>query len=68
MAEIENKITEKKKEEIIKALKVIQDICKSNENCETCPLRSLENLCAISDRQPDCWSIQGKDEGWRALL
>lgn len=71
MAEMENKITDKKKEEIIKALKVIQDVCKSNEDCETCPFYSVNNptkKCSITNELPNDWKIARKNEKWRALL
>lgn len=71
MSEMENKITDAKKEEIIKALKVIQDVCKSNEDCETCPFYSVNNpinRCSIKNESPYDWKIAEKNEKWRALL
>lgn len=71
MAEIENKITEKKKEEILNALKVIRDICNSHKECATCPFYKTENrrnVCSIRDETPNNWRISGTNERWRALL
>lgn len=68
MAEIENKITEKKKEEILKALKVIQDVCNSHEDCGTCPLCKSNNFCSVSNATPNEWRIAGTNEIWRAIL
>lgn len=71
MAEIENKITEKKKEEILNALKVIQDVCKSHEKCATCPFYKTKNrcnICSITNESPNKWRISRTNEIWRALL
>lgn len=68
MAEIENKITEKKKKEILKALKVIQDVCDSHKDCATCPLRKTNNSCSVSSRIPNEWRISATNEMWRAML
>ena len=71
MAEFENKITEKKKEEILNALKVIQDVCSSNEHCATCPFCSTRNpcnTCSITNESPNNWRISGANEMWRAIL
>lgn len=71
MAEIENKITEKKKEEILNALKVIQDVCNSHEKCTTCPLcitKNRCNMCSITNESPNNWRISGANELLRALL
>lgn len=66
MAEIENKITEEKKEEIINALKVIQDVCKSNNDCRKCCFCDGSH-CKVIKNQPCNWIIDNK-ERWYALL
>lgn len=68
MAEMGNKITDAKKEEIIKALKVIKGVCKSNTTCKECPFYSNTGYCLITQQNPGIWTIQGMDERWRALL
>lgn len=68
MTEMENKITDAKKEEIIKALRVIQDVCNSQKDCVTCPLRKSHNCCSVSSNTPNKWRISGTNEIWRAIL
>ena len=59
--------------ELIEALHVIQDECKShcdksgNFYCKECPMWSDDsNVCGITDMTPDNWKIN--DEVQKALL
>ena len=54
------------KEEILKALNVIQDICIESQYCEECPL--FENVdCGITHKSPSDWRIQNDEPPWRAF-
>jgi hypothetical protein len=55
------------KEEILKALKVIQNICKSTTRCYQCPFGNDDNDCISQNRSPEEWKIGEKVEVWRAF-
>ena len=55
------------KEEILKALEVIKNVCSElKPSCLDCPFYSEECGCYIMSKYPHTWKIQGKD-GWRAF-
>ena len=58
------------KEELIKALKVIQDECKES-NCIECPFGSREpehgTRCKLRTDDPEKWRIDKQEVCWRAL-
>ncbi|HJF40218.1 MAG TPA: hypothetical protein K8V91_04770 [[Clostridium] spiroforme] len=44
--------------EIIKALKVIQDICEKHYHCADCPLRKDESDCSLREGDiPKNWTL-----------
>ena len=56
--------------EIINALKLIQSICKNNEDCSACPFRednSPNPPCVIQGGVPAEWKIKGRETSWRAF-
>ena len=57
------------KEEIINALKVIQNTCKlmqGSNSCERCPL-SKEGTCIIMRQVPEKWQIKSNTPVWKAF-
>lgn len=57
------------KEEILKALKVIKNVCSEKKSdCEHCPFYLSNNGCQIMNKYPTFWKIQeDEDEKWRAF-
>lgn len=57
------------KEEIIKALHVIQDTCKelTYRSCKICPFSNKEGTCLVTKDIPFDWIIKKDDEHWRAF-
>jgi hypothetical protein len=55
------------KEEILKALKTIQNVCKSHGSCSQCPFGTNDNYCEIQGRAPEDWKIGEKQAVWRAF-
>ena len=56
-------------EEIINALKVIQDTCReapTSDPCEHCPLSKNGN-CVLQDGSPDSWKIKASQPVWKAF-
>ena len=58
--------------DIIEALKVIQEVCKTMTTCNECPLRGErlcagETACAVNDEIPADWGIV-KEEEVRRLI
>lgn len=54
----------KNKQEILKALKTIQKICRENRCC-TCPFEKNDS-CIIQDQNPEDWKIRETDI-WKAF-
>lgn len=56
-------------EEISKALHTIQDICKANSLCKTCPLYSenKDDCLVVTATTPEDWVITSQYI-WRALI
>ena len=54
------------KEEILKALKTIQNVCESHQ-CDTCPFANYSEECMKQERAPIDWIIGTEDTRWRAL-
>ena len=52
-------------EEIFKALQVLQSVCESSEDCESCPLEKGSDCGVISDH-PEDWELHDVDE-WKAF-
>ena len=53
------------KEEILKALKTIQNVCKAHQNCNDCPL-SKNGYCVLGEQDPVDWRIRATDT-WKAF-
>lgn len=56
------------KEEIIKAVKTISEVCDEAQYCEHCPFGTSGGDCLIVRDSPASWTINGKSEIWRALV
>lgn len=44
------------------ALKVIRDVCKSNDNCDTCPFRNDHDDCRLTEIKPYAWRLPCDDK------
>lgn len=55
------------REEIIKALKVIQNTCKSFPRCSQCPFGTNDNDCVLQNQPPEDWNIGEETAVWRAF-
>lgn len=58
------------KEDIINALSLIKNICKSNTLCDACPFsRNVTKKCVVTGDSPMNWDIKeiGEEEIWRAF-
>lgn len=55
------------KEEILKALHVIKDICDINPDCEGCPFGTKDGRCVLQESQPAKYNIADEEERWRAI-
>lgn len=54
-----------KKEDILNALKIIQETCNENGNCTFCPFGTKYGDCNITDDIPSRWETsQGE---WKAF-
>lgn len=53
------------KEEILKALQTIKNICKEYSDCDPCPL-AKGGYYGLRDRAPDSWKIKSTDT-WKAF-
>lgn len=55
-------------DELLKALNVIKNECRSHEHCDDCPLRikdgssSVEGYCSIINDKPDHWDLVAECE------
>lgn len=45
------------REEIVGALKTLQDCCKTHKHCENCPLRNEPARCGVTSASPGTWRI-----------
>ncbi len=52
--------------DLINALSLIQEVCKSNKDCNQCPLFG-HATCMLEYCYPSNWDINKPDEIWRAL-
>lgn len=55
-------------QEIIDAVKTIQEVCNSNRDCDLCPFCNTRGRCGITDSTPDFWKINDTSEPWMALF
>lgn len=55
-------------EEIVGALKTLQDCCKTHKHCENCPLRNEPARCGVTSASPGMWRINEPEITiWKAL-
>ena len=52
------------KEEILQALKTIQNVCRETKSCDECSL-AKGGWCEIQNRPPEDWKIKSTDT-WNA--
>lgn len=45
------------KQELLQAARLIQNYCRSHEDCEECPLLNDEDDCELQMSSPHWWSI-----------
>lgn len=62
-------MTKEKKEELIKALDLIKEVCLMIENCSDCPLRDDEkDCCYLEINSPNHWKVKvNAEDDWRAF-
>ena len=60
-------IDEKTQKEILKALSLIQNVCKECTGCDSCPLSDRDDNCLICGTEPVYWKITDKESVWKAL-
>ena len=56
--------------DILKALELIQSVCRSYGDCVACPFRDDDSAipaCAIQSNPPAEWKIKGQETSWRAF-
>lgn len=53
------------REELLEALRTIQNVCKKNQFCDTCPLSKNES-CVLKEQDPVDWKIRVATT-WKAL-
>lgn len=57
-------------EEIIAALKLIQNVCNEHTACAGCPFRTADNVpgsCELRRNAPSNWSVKDNENEWRAF-
>ena len=52
--------------DIIVALKVIRNVCETQDTCFKCPFFN-DNSCRIHEDYPEKWKINEENPIWRAL-
>lgn len=56
------------REEIVGALKTLQDCCKAHSRCENCQLRNEPARCGVTSASPNKWRINEPEITiWKAL-
>ena len=55
------------REEILKALETIKSVCKSQPNCNGCPLSDKNGYCGVQDIEPEKWCIRYGETKWYAF-
>lgn len=53
------------REEIVGALKTLQDCCKTHKHCENCPVRNEPARCGVTSASPNMWRINEPPSGWK---
>lgn len=49
-------------DELLKALQTIEEECKNNDNCASCPLYSCENSdCGVTSNTPSTWELEKRE-------
>lgn len=56
------------RDEILKALTIIKEVCTEVEGCDTCPYGDCMGVCQIIHNDvPTSWEIKEVEEVWRAF-
>ena len=55
------------KNEILKALTIIKEVCEEIGDCTICPCGDCMGVCLVSDDVPTSWEIKEVEEVWRAF-
>ena len=55
------------KQEILKALELIKNICKKQEHCDECSFGTRDGYCLIQDKSPEDWELNDTKPLWRAF-
>jgi hypothetical protein len=56
------------KNEILKALTIIKEVCEEVEDCINCPYGDCMGVCQILQNDtPNSWAIKEAEEVWRAF-
>lgn len=56
------------KNEILKALTIIKEVCEEFQDCTKCPYGDCMGVCGVLDRDiPASWEIKEIEEVWRAF-
>ena len=56
-------------DELMRALELIRNTCKSNENCNTCPLRTSNWIsCDVINSRPEDWILVNDQEKFPRLF
>ena len=55
------------KQEILKALALIQNICRKQEKCGSCPFCMDDSFCQMQGQPPENWKLNNTEPIWRAF-
>lgn len=55
------------REEILKALHIIKNVCEESKDCEKCPFRYGFDDCCITMGRPDDWEMPNENTPWKAF-
>lgn len=53
------------REEIVGALKTLQDCCRTHKRCENCPLRNEPARCGVTSASPNMWRFAELPSEWK---
>lgn len=54
------------REEVLRSLRIIQDVCRNSSNCERCPLNK-DDACGIKSDFPEDWNLPENEKPWKAF-
>lgn len=55
------------KEEIMKSLNMIKEICYDSEDCQSCPFGRCDGVCNVQLKSPQTWHIKKEEKVWKAF-